>query len=188
MHAPTIAHLTMVRHILRYVKGTINNVLHFTSNNKLHFPSFLEADWVGCLTTQDSTTNYCVFLTRNLISWCTKKQHTILRSSTKAKYHVMANIAAKLTWLTYILRDLHIPMISPFMIYCDNTSALHMTVNPVFHACSKHIEIDYHFACEHVGLGKLITHHIPISNQITNLFTKPVSKATLLYFQSKLCL
>jgi hypothetical protein len=188
MHAPTTVHLKMVRRILRYVKGTINNGLHFTSNTNLNFSAFSDADWAGCLTTRRSTTGYCVFLGCNLISWCAKKQHTISRSSTEAEYRAMANTAAELTWLTYILHDLHIPLLSPPVLYCDNLSALHMTVNPVFHARSKHIELDYHFIRERVALGKLITHHIPTTHQIADLFTKPVSKATLLRFQRKLCL
>ena len=100
----------------------------------------------------------------------------------------MANTVAELTWLTYILRDLDLPLISPPVLYCDKNSALHMMINPVFHARSKHIELDYHFAREQVALGNLITNHIPASNQIVDLFTKPVSKAALLRFQSKLCL
>ena len=188
MHAPTTAHLKMVRRILRYVKGTINNGLHFTSTTKLHLSAFSDADWAGCLTTRRSTTGYCVFLGCNLISWCAKKQHTISRSSTEAEYRAMANTAAELTWLTYILRDLHLPLISPPVLYCDNISALHMTINPVFHARSKHIELDYHFVREQVALGNLITNHIPAFNQIADLFTKPVSKVGLLRFQSKLCL
>jgi len=188
MHAPITAHLKMVRRILRYVKGTINNGLHFTSTTKLHLSAFSDADWAECLTTRRSTTGYCVFLGRNLISWCVKKQHTISRSSIEAEYRAMANIAAELTWLTYILRDLHLPLLSPPVLYCDNISALHMTINPVFHARSKHIELDYHFVREQVALGNLITNHIPASHQIADLFTKPISKATLLRFQSKLCL
>ncbi|KAJ6866233.1 Retrovirus-related Pol polyprotein from transposon TNT 1-94 [Populus alba x Populus x berolinensis] len=188
MHAPTTVHLKMVRRILRYIKGTINNGLHFTSKTNLNFSAFSDADWAGCLTTRRSTTGYCVFLGCNLISWCAKKQHTISRSSTEAEYRAMANTAAELTWLTYILHDLHIPLISAPVLYCDNLSALHMTVNPVFHARSKHIELDYHFVRERVALGKLITHHIPTTHQLADLFTKPVSKATLLRFQHKLCL
>jgi hypothetical protein len=188
MHAPTTVHLKMVRCILRYVKGTINNGLHFTSNTNLNFSAFSDADWAGCLTTRRSTIGSCVFLGCNLISWCAKKQHTISRSSTEAEYRAMANTTAELTWLTYILHDLHTPLLSPPVLYCDNLSALHMTVKPVFHARSKHIELDYHFIRKRVALGKLITHHIPNTHQIADLFAKPVSKATLLHFQRKLYL
>jgi hypothetical protein len=100
----------------------------------------------------------------------------------------MANTAAEITWLTFLLKDLHIPLTTPPVLYCDNLSALHMTINPVFHARSKHIELDYHFVRERVAIGHLITRHINSSNQITDIFTKPISKAALNYFQPKLCL
>jgi hypothetical protein len=164
MHPLTIAHLKMVWCILQYVKWTINNVLHFSFNTKLYLSAFLDADWAKCLTTRHSTTGYCVFLSRNLISWCAKKQHTISRSSIETEYHTLANIVSELTWLTYILHDLHIPLISPPVLYCDNISALHMTDNHVFHAYNKHIEIDYHFVREQVALEKLHMQHIPTSN------------------------
>jgi len=125
---------------------------------------------------------------KNIISWCAKKQHTVLHSSTEVEYRAMANTAAKLTWLTFILKDLHIPMTSPLTLYCDNLSALHMTINPVFHARSKHIELDYHFVQDRVALGQLITKHISINEQVADLLTKPMSKAALTSFQNKLCL
>ena len=88
----------------------------------------------------------------------------------------------------HILQNMHILIISPHVLYYDNLSALYMMVIPVFHARNKHIKIDYHFVREHVALEKLITYHISIYNQIADLFTKPMSKATLLCFQGKLCL
>ena len=124
----------------------------------------------------------------NIISWCSKKQHTMSRSSTEVEYRSMANTAAEITWLTFLLKDLHIPLKSTPVLYCDNLSALHLTINPVFHACSKHIELDYHFVRERVALRHLITRHINSSNQIADIFTKPVSKAACIYFQTKLCL
>ena len=86
MHAPIVVHLKMVRRILRYVKGTIDIDLHFTSNTTLDLCAFSNADWAGCLTTRRSITRYCTFIRGNLISWCAKKQHTISQSSTEAKY------------------------------------------------------------------------------------------------------
>jgi hypothetical protein len=188
MHSPTVMHLKMVRRILRYVKGTIDVGLHFTSNTTLDLFAFSDADWAGCPTTRRSTTGYCTFLGGNIISWCAKKQHTVSRSSTEAEYRAMANTTAELTWLTFILNDLRIALASPPVLYCDNISALHMTINPVFHARSKHIELDYHFVRERVSLGLLVTHYIPTNDQVADLFTKPVSKSTLMRFQTKLCL
>ncbi|KAE9588657.1 putative RNA-directed DNA polymerase [Lupinus albus] len=188
MHSPTIIHLKMVRRILRYVKGTIDVGLHFTSNTNLNLFAFSDADWVGCPTTRRSTTSYCTFLGGNLISWCAKKQHTVSRSSTEAEYRAMANTTAELTWLTFILNDIRVPLFSPPILYCDNISALRMTINPVFHARSKHIELDYHFVRERVSLGLLVTHYVPTNDQVADLFTKPMSKYILMRFQDKLCL
>ena len=160
MHAPTLGHLKLVRRILRYVKGTIDIGLHLSSHTNLSLCAFSYADWAGCPTTRRSTTGYYTFLGTNLISWCAKKQHTISHSSTEAEYRAMANTTAEITWLTYILKDLRIPLSSPPTLYCDNLSALYMTINPVFHARSKHIELDYHFVRERVALGLLVTKHV----------------------------
>jgi hypothetical protein len=126
--------------------------------------------------------------TANIISRCAKKQHTISRFSIEAEYRVMANTTTELTWLTYILKDLRISLSNPPVLYCDNISALYMTINPVFHAWSKHIELDYHFVHERVALGLLVTKHVSSANQVADIFTKPVPKATLAYFCNKLCL
>ena len=66
------------------------------------------------------------------------------------EYRAMASTAAELTWLTYLLHDLGLSSYSSPVLFCDNTSALHMIVNPVFHARTKHIELDYHFFHEKV--------------------------------------
>ncbi|KAL6316302.1 hypothetical protein AAG906_017935 [Vitis piasezkii] len=176
----------MVRRILKYVKGTIDISLHFTSNTTLDLCVFSDVDWAGCPTTRRSIIGYCMFLGGNFISWCAKKQHTISRSSAKAEYRAMANIIAELTWMSFILKDLHISLASTPTLYCDNTSALHMTINLVFHARSKHIKLDYHFVCERVALGLLITQHISNEKQVADLFTKLMSKAALGNFQTKL--
>ncbi|XP_028214913.1 uncharacterized protein LOC114396957 [Glycine soja] len=188
MHYATIMHLQMAHHILRYVKGTIDVGLHFTSNTTLDLFAFFDADWAGCPTNRHSTIGYCIYLGRNLISWCAKKQPTISQSSTEAKYRAMAKTTIELTWLTFLLQDLRISLASLPLLYCDNLNALHMTINPVFHAHNKHIELDYHYARERVALGHLVTHHIPTNDQVADLFTKPMSKATLMHFRTKLCL
>jgi histone deacetylase 1/2 len=122
MHAPTTTHLKMVRRILRYVKGTLKIGLYFSANTSLDLSAFSDADWAGCLTTRRSTIGY--YMGKNFISWCTKKQHTISRSSTEVEYCAMGNTIVELTWLTFILKDLHIPMTSPSTLYYGNLSTI----------------------------------------------------------------
>ena len=94
----------------------------------------------------------------------------------------MANTTAELIWMSFILKDFHIPLAFIATLYCDNTSALYMTINPVFRACSKHIKLDYHFVCARVALRLLITQHISIEKKVANVFTKPMSKVALSNF------
>ncbi|GAB2277530.1 hypothetical protein Dimus_039233 [Dionaea muscipula] len=188
MQAPTDAYFTMVRRILRYVKATIGQGLHIQSQSTLDLYAFSDADWVGCPITRRSTTGYCTFLESNIVSWCAKKQPTVSRSSSEAEYRAMAHAAAELTWLTFLLRALCIPLPSPALLFCDNMSSLSMTVNPVFHARSKHIELDYHFVRERVALGLLITRYVPTHGQLADIFTKAQSRMSLVSLRAKLCL
>jgi len=128
------------------------------------------------------------FFCKNIIFWCAKKQHIVSHSSTEVKYRAMDNTTVELTWLTFILKDLCILMTSPPTLYCDNLSALHITINPVFHARSKHIELDYHFVRERVFLGQLIIKHISTNKKSCRSLHKANVKAALTSFQNKLCL
>ena len=89
-----------------------------------------------------------MFLGSNCVSWSSKKQPTAARSSTEAEYRALASATAELTWTTYLLRDVGVSLPQPPQLFSDNLSALHMTINPVFHARTKHIELDYHFVHE----------------------------------------
>lgn len=98
----------------------------------------------------------------------------------------MASTTAELTWLTFLLRDIGISLSQPPQLFCDNMSALYMSVNPMFHAWSKHIELDYHFVREKVAMGHLLTRHVPTSSQPADIFTKPLSKDPFQRFRSKM--
>ncbi|XP_043694594.1 uncharacterized mitochondrial protein AtMg00810-like [Telopea speciosissima] len=161
MHAPTVAHFGLVRQILCYVRGTLDHGLRIVHDSTLDLFAFSDSDWAGCPVTRRSTTGLCTFLGSNYISWSAKKQPTIARSSTEAEYHAMASTTAELMWLAFLLRDIGIPQPRPALLFCDNLSALHMTVNPVLHARMKHIEVDYHFVREKLALGSLVTRFVP---------------------------
>ena len=98
------------------------------------------------------------------MSLCAKKQPTVARSSAEVEYCAMAFTTAELTWLSYLLWDIGVPLNDPPCLFCDNLNALHLTVNPVFHSCTKHIQFDYHFVKEKVAQGTLVTCYVPSTN------------------------
>lgn len=92
MHAPRLSDFMAVKRILRYIKGTIQQGLHFVSG-PLNLTAFANADWASDPVDRRSTTGFAIFLGHNLVSWCAKKQHTVARSSAEEEYRAMAQTA-----------------------------------------------------------------------------------------------
>lgn len=120
------------------------------------------------------------------ISWSSKKQTTVSRSSTEAEYRSLAQTAAELYWIRQLLCDLQVYLKQPPILWCDNVSAISLAKNPVFHARTKHVEIDYHFIREKVVRGDLQVQFVSSSNQLADLFTKPLTGASFQLFATKL--
>jgi hypothetical protein len=106
---------------------------------------FSNADWADSLDDRRSTCGYAVFLGTNLVSWSARKQNTVSQSSIEAEYKVVANTTVEIMWIQTLLRELQIPCPSMTKLWCDNLGAKYLSANPVFHARTKHIEVDYHF-------------------------------------------
>lgn len=102
-----------MKRILRYVRGTITYGIHLLSSISPELCAFSDADWAGCPLTRRSTTGYCTFIGANCISWCSKKQPTVARSSTEAEYRALASTTAEITWLTFLLRDIGLSLYQP---------------------------------------------------------------------------
>uniref|UniRef100_A0A2N9EHZ0 Reverse transcriptase Ty1/copia-type domain-containing protein n=1 Tax=Fagus sylvatica TaxID=28930 RepID=A0A2N9EHZ0_FAGSY len=134
--------------------------------------AFTDADWAGDPCDRRSTSSIIVFLGNNPITWLAKKQHTISRSSTEAEYRSLASGAAELAWIRQVLCDLGLFLPSAPLIWCDNTSALALASNPVFHGRTKHIEVDYHFIRERVVRGDITLQFISTDDQLADVFTK----------------
>ncbi|GJX04059.1 retrovirus-related pol polyprotein from transposon TNT 1-94 [Tanacetum coccineum] len=116
--SPKEPHLQAATHLLRYLKGSINKGLFYPVQSNLKIAGFSYADWASCLMTRKSLTGYCIFLGHSLVSWKTKKQATVSRSSTEAEYRSMAATTCELVWLTYLLKDLHINVQVPITLFC----------------------------------------------------------------------
>ncbi|EOY05030.1 Cysteine-rich RLK (RECEPTOR-like protein kinase) 8 [Theobroma cacao] len=133
MHNPRQLHLNAVFCVLRYLKNAPGQGLLLPSNNSLSLRAYCDADWAGCPTTRRSTTDYIIFLGSSPISWRSKKQTVVSRSSTEAEYRAMATISNEIIWLIQLLRDLQVPCSNLVPLFCDNQAAIHIAANPVFH-------------------------------------------------------
>jgi hypothetical protein len=133
---------------------------------------YTDADWVGCPNTRRSTSGDAVFLGDNLVSWSSKCQHTVSRSSDEVEYRAVANGVAEATWLCQFLLELRHPPRCATLVYYDNVSAVYLSSNPVQHQRTKHVEIDLHFVREKVALGHARVLHVPTTSQYADVFTK----------------
>ncbi|PKU67051.1 Retrovirus-related Pol polyprotein from transposon TNT 1-94 [Dendrobium catenatum] len=185
MHHPRICDFQALKRLLRYIKGTIQFGLPITQGD-LHLRTYTDANWAADTSDRKSTTGYCTFLGPNLISWSVKKQNTVAKSSTEAEYRSLSSATSDILWLRRLVNEFHQPQAAPTTIFCDNTSAIALARNPVFHARTKHIEIDYHFISGHIKQGDIQIEHISSTDQVADILTKPLPLKQFQFLRNKL--
>ena len=121
-----------------------------------------------------------------MIAWSAKKQTVVSRSSTEAEYRSLSLTTAELFWLRILFKELRIVLSAPPVLWCDNISALALASNPVFHARTKHIEVDYHFVREKVLNRDILIKFISTSDQVADIFTKGLSSSRFMFLKDKL--
>ena len=171
---------------MRYLKGTLNYGIFFRKNTSLHLHAFADADWAGNFDDRTSTSGYIVFLGATPISWSSKKQKTVARSTTEAEYRAVATAAAELNWVTNLLKELNVNSTVIPTIYCDNIGATYLCANPVFHSRMKHIAIDFHFVRDQVARHQLRVSHVHTADQLADSLTKPLARKLFSSHRSKI--
>jgi hypothetical protein len=186
MHDPRGPHLTAIKRTLRYLRGTLDYGLLLRRSASSELTVYTDADWAGCPDTRRSTSGYAVFLCTNLISWSSKRQNVVSRSSAEAEYRAVANGVAEACWLRQLLQELHVPLTKSTLIYCDNVSVVYLSTNPIQHQRTKHVEIDLHFVRERVAIGDVRVLHVPTASQFADIFTKGLPTSVFSEFRSSL--
>lgn len=191
MTQPQQAHLDVVYNILRYVKKTTTYGLFYSCHDTNTVQGFTDADWAACGETHKSTGGYCFTFARAAITWQSKRQPTVAKSSTESKYVSLSTGAFEATWLRHLLHEIlpssaqlnssislsltspqirtDLQFFPPITVFCDNQSAIKLAKNPVFHARTKHIEIHHHSIWERILWGKSTSIiSLPIHNRQTS--------------------
>ncbi|XP_019165961.1 PREDICTED: uncharacterized protein LOC109161843 [Ipomoea nil] len=171
MHSSTVVHWGLLQRVLRYIKGTLTYGLHLSVSASSTIHAFSNSDWAGCPVDKKSTSGYAIFLGSNLISWLSKKQCTVARSSTEVEYKALADVSAKVTWVVSLLRELGLHNGEPSTLWCDNLGATYLCANPVFHARTKYVEIYYHFVRDKVSSGDMVVNFVSTKDQLADIFT-----------------
>lgn len=188
MAHPLESHWKAVKRILRYLNGTLSHGLLLTpspTSPPFSLRAYSDADWATDQDDRRSTSGSCIYFGPNLISWGSKKQQLVARSSTEAEYRSMANTTADLLWIQSLLRELQVPFLTPTLL-CDNLSAVSLSHNPILHSKTKHIELDIHFVREKVLSKQLNILHVPAQDQLADPLTKPLSPSQHTAIRTKL--
>ncbi|XP_071920664.1 uncharacterized protein [Coffea arabica] len=186
MHSLGPEHFEAIHRILRYLKGTPGKGIFFKARGHLQVEAYTDADWAGCITDRRSTSGYCTYVGGNLVTWRSKKQNVVARSSAEAEFRAVAQGICEVIWIRRILQELKVSEVLPMKLYCDNKAAIYIAHNPVLHDRTKHVEVDKHFIKEKIEGGVVCMTYVPTRDQVADLLTKSLPKKQFDLLVSKL--
>ncbi len=172
---------------MRYIKGTLNYGLKFSvDGEKSELYGYSDADWGGDMDTRRSTSGYAFKIANATVSWCSKRQASVAKSTTEAEYVSLSLAAQEGIWLRRLLFDIGYQIDSPTLIYEDNQGAIKLSKNPQFHNRTKHIDITYHFIREKVLSDEIEVSYCPTDSMSADILTKGLTRNKFEKFRDSL--
>jgi hypothetical protein len=176
MQTPRHRHLVAVRRIIRYLQGSSGRGLFFPTGSSLRLVAYSDADWARCLDTRRSVMGWCMFLGDSLISWKSKKQASVSKSSTESEYRAMSAACSENVWLHGLLVELGFSQSDSTPLHADNINAIQIATNPVYHERTKHIEVDCYSIWEALDNRVTSLPNVFTNLQIADVFTKAMTR------------
>lgn len=183
---PFDEHYQAYKRILRNLKGTIHFGLEYYQLGDVEINYFTDPNWACDRDDKTSVAGYAMFLGLNLVSWSSKKQHVVSRSSSESEYRALASATTEVLWIQALLSKLHVKISKMHVILCDNQGAIALTNNLVYHAKTKHIELNITFVKEKVSAKQLSIRFVPSDDQTANILTKALTYGQFHYLRCKL--
>ena len=172
MSAPTSVHFGHLLRVLRYLRGTPSQCLFYARDSPLQLHAYSDSTWASDPTDRRSVTGYCILLGSSPLTWKSKKQAAISRSSTEVELQALATTTSEIVWLRWLLADFGIPCDAPTPLLCDNTRAIQIANDPVKHELIKHIGVDAFFTWSNCHQKTIALQYVPSELQLPDFFSK----------------
>eukprot|EP00253_Pinus_taeda_P031978 PITA_31978 len=186
MERPKEAHWQAAKRILRYVKGTKRFGILYNFSESSDLVGYTDSDWVGSVDDWKSTSGYVFHMGSGEISWASKKQPIVALSIAEAEYVAATAAACQAVWMRRMLRSLCQEQANATIIFCDNSSAIALSKNSVFHKRTKHIDTRFHYIRELVRNGEIILQHCSTQEQVADILTKPLDQKSFEFLRKRL--
>lgn len=186
MNCATEVHLTAAKRVVRYVKGTLNFGIKFSTSQSCKLQGYSDSDWAGSPDDMKSTSGYCFSFGSGIFSWCSKKQEVVAQSTAEAEFIAATAAVNQALWLRKILFDLHLEQASSTAVMVDNQAAIAISNNPVFHGKTKHFNIKLFFLREVKKDGVIELKHCKTDDQLADIFTKALPRSRFEFLREKL--
>jgi len=186
MEKPKETHWQAAKRIMRYVKGTKRYGIFYTVSECSDLVGYTDSDWAGSVDDRKSTSGYVFHIGSGAISWASKKQPIVALSTAEAEYVAATAAACQAIWMRRMLRSLCQEQATTTIIFCDNSSAIALSKNSVFHKRTKHIDTKFHYIRELVNNGEIILQHCRTQEQVADILTKPLDQKSFEFLRKLL--
>ena len=181
---PGKQHMDAVKHLFRYIKGTLDYKLTFgpISSSGPLFTTYSDADYGGCKDSGKSTGGYVVMMGGAAVSWRSKIQPTVSQSTTEAEFVAASEAGKELKWMRNLLKELGFGVTGSSTLHLDNQSAIQVCKNPEHHGRMKHLDMKYFWIRDEVVRKVIEVVYVPTGDQLADILTKPLGRVLVQKF------